>query len=90
MDSKNTEDMVNEPKCRTVPAYNYGQRGQPRDRPGYPYNAPPGYVSTEASRWRGPIGRSRYESDINKYGIVEADRKAQRRRRVVVVAAAAG
>lgn len=52
-----------------------------------PWQGPPGYVSKEANRWKGPLGRRKYESDVNKYGIVEADKKAKKRRRRGVAAA---
>ena len=55
-----------------------------------PWQGPPGYVSREAGRWRGPLGRRRYESDVQTYGIVEADRKARRRRVAAAASAGAG
>jgi hypothetical protein len=55
-----------------------------------PWQGPPGYVSPEAGRWRGPLGRKKYEDDVYRYGIVEADIRAKKRRRRGAAAAIAG
>ncbi|KAK3670322.1 hypothetical protein LTR78_009776 [Recurvomyces mirabilis] len=46
--------------------------------------------STEANKWKSPLGQRQYEKDIYRYGVVEADRRHKRRRRVGAFAALAG
>ena len=51
---------------------------------------PYSYHSTEAGKWKSPLGQRQYEKNMNRYGVVEADRKFRKRRRNGAIAAMAG
>ncbi|KAK4552824.1 hypothetical protein LTR86_010158 [Recurvomyces mirabilis] len=51
---------------------------------------PPGYHSTEAKKWKSPLGQRQYDKNVDRYGVAEADRRHKKRRRVGAFAALAG